>query len=201
MRALAAAALVALAAAPARAHDANALYATTEFRKDGTFAIDLLVVHNELEEDYGSKSPRIEIPGAPDDDRMRRLGSGVVGGFTVLFDGARVAAAPAWVGVPDTKRFKLRLTGAVPADARTFALAYDPELGSWAARVQYEGVENDVTSFFSPTQRMTPVELDPAYVPQSAWTRIREHTTFVVLAGTFVLAAAVAVVMRRSRKG
>jgi len=176
---------------PLLAHELGMVQVDATFRKDGTYAVDLLV-------DLEHLPP--EATGESLDPFLRRLGSEA----RLAFDG-KPSAAPAMEitkaadGKPNVTR--VRLTGRTPVGVSRFTFRDDAIAGFFVLGLLNEGQVQKVTQWVEGGTTSAPFPLDRKVVPLSRWKIVRlylglgfthilprglDHVLFVL--GIFLLA-------------
>jgi hypothetical protein len=183
-RPLAFAALLALTAAAAGAHQLGKLQVYTTFLKDGTYQIDVPLDPSHMTPgDLGGPAGETRygaIAGLkPEAEReFGRLMRALVDGATLAFDGRTVepelAIAPLDPdGPPD--RVTLRLHGPIPGGARAFTWKDSVNVGSYPLVLKNEGDESSVWQWLEAGAASKPFPLAKAVIPPARWEVARRY--------------------------
>jgi hypothetical protein len=159
-RFLAALCFVAAFGLPLLAHELGLVQVEANFRKDGTYIVDLLVDREHLP---------LQAKGmaVPPDVFLRSIEKSAV----IAFDGRPAVhenvANAAVEGKPNVTR--LRLTGRTPPSVSRFTFADDAIMGYFVLKLQSEGRSDVVTQWIDGGKTSTPFPLDRAVVPLTRW--------------------------------
>jgi hypothetical protein len=174
-RVLAALCLVAAFGLPLLAHELGLVQVEANFRKDGTYVVDLLVDREHLP---------LQAKGmaVPPDVFLRGIEKSAV----IAFDGRPAVhenvAITVVEGKPNVTR--LRLTGRTPPSVSRFTFADDAIMGYFVLKLQSEGRSDVVTQWIDGGKTSTPFPLDRAVVPL---TRLQIVRLYLRLGFTHIL--------------
>ncbi len=172
------AALLALTAAAAGAHQLGKLQVYTTFLKDGSYQIDVpLDPAHMTPGDLGGPAGETRYgaiaglkPAA--DHEFGRLMRALVDGATVSFDGRRVrpevAIAPRDPDGP-ADRVTLRFHGPIPGGAHTFTWKNSLKLGSYPLVLKNEGDESSLWQWLEASGASEPFPLAKTVIPPTRW--------------------------------
>lgn len=155
------------AAETAGAHPSHWVVANVEVRRDATFVVDVLFERGYVPDRFGQDSPEVEIAGLPADRDLRLESFGLVEALAICFDGVPAPTRAEWVRPEKIEEIRLRLSGSVPAGARSITVT-NRVRGPWATSVRHEGDESAVLSMLDPGEAMEPVDLHAGFVPKPA---------------------------------
>jgi len=145
---------------PLVAHELGLVQVEATFRKDGTYAVDLLVdrEHLPLQASGMAASP---------EGFLRSIESSAV----IAFDGKPAphehVAVSLVEGKPNVTR--MRMTGRTPPSVSRFTFADDAIMGFFVLKLRSEGREETVTQWIDGGKTSTPFPLDRAVVPLTRW--------------------------------
>jgi hypothetical protein len=215
LRTLLAAALLALTAAAASAHQLGKIQVYATFLKDGTYQIDVpLDPSHMVAEDLGGPAGETRygaIVGLKpaEEQQFGRLMRAFVDGATLAFDGRavepEVSIAPLDPdGPPD--RVTLRLQGPIPGGARAFTWKNLVKVGSYPLVLKNEGDESSVWQWLDAGDASKPFPLAKAVIPPARWQVARRYLklgfTRIVPRGTDAILFVLGILLfsRRSRE-
>src|ERR1700687_4495626 len=130
-----------------RAHELGTIRTYSDFHRDGTFRIAVLIGREHLPPGFAASAapPRRPIRGLPASLEAAPIGkilAEVANHSVVLFDGRSVEPELAW-GNPDPAAAEptLLLTGSVPGGARVFVWKNTLSIGSYLLTIRTQGQE------------------------------------------------------------
>jgi hypothetical protein len=175
--------ILAALASLAAAHELGTIRTFVTFRKDGSYAIEVIVDREHLPPGFAfSAAPasgRIEgLPGELESAAVGRILAEVLSHSEVRFDGKRVAPRAVWENPdPDGAEPTLRLIGPIPGGARDFTWSNSLPLGSYLLTLRTEGVEQAERQWMEGGQRSRPFELRREIVPPTTGQVVRQYLT------------------------
>ncbi len=178
---LGAALLAALGAAAAAAHELGTIRTFAVLHRDGTYAVEVFIDREHLPRAFerSAAPPTRAIAGLS--PRLAASPAGRILGEVerhsrVFFDGRPVSSRAEWKN-PDPAGAEpvLRLTGAIPAGARTFSWSNSLALGTYLLTVRFEGVEEPLRQWVEGGEASQPVALAASVVPPSRLDVVRQY--------------------------
>jgi hydrogenase/urease accessory protein HupE len=192
-----AALLLVLCASTAAAHELGTIRVTVRFHKGGDYEIDAVVDREHLPPGFGASDaidPRLgRIENlAPDlEARVGGLVAASLNGVRVAFDGepskprVSIVLPPGGAGAAaDAAELTLRLSGDVPAGAKTFTWSNAVELGTYMLAIRTEGDEQAARQWVEGPAESQPFVLKAEIVPM---TRAEVVRTYLELGFTHIL--------------
>lgn len=197
MRALVRPLLLLFVSATVSAHELGTIRTFVTFRRDASFAIELILDREHLPPGFGtgdgSKRPvRIEGLTPELDLKVGAILRQAVGGARPSFDGRPVPARIELARNPgeddealaSAPEFRLLLAGKIPAGARTFTWANPVRLGTSMLTLESEGNENVERQWLENGGESKPFVLTSSIVPP---TRAQVVKTYFQLGFTHIL--------------
>jgi hypothetical protein len=171
----------ALGAFDLHAHELGTIRTYADFRRDGTFRIEVFIDREHLPPGFAaSASPsRRPIHGiSPSLERapVGKILTEVANHSAVLFDGRPVEPKLAWEN-PDPALAEpiLLLTGSVPGGARVFVWKNTLSIGSYLLTIRTEGEETPVRQWVEGGSRSAPFALQASVVPPTRGQIARQY--------------------------
>ena len=135
-----------LAAHAAGAHELGTIRTYATFQKKGGYEVEVFIDREHLPPGFASSAapPRLPIGGLKWDpeDRAARILSEVANHSRIAFDGRSVEPRMEWKSPdPAAAELVLRMTGAIPGGAKTFAWSNSLRLGTYLLTLKTEGEE------------------------------------------------------------
>ena len=182
--------------AAAAAHELGTIRTNVTFHRDGTYELELVVDREHLPPGFGGKAPSRSLSIEGMTPALEKKVGGIV--FESL-----VGARPAFDGKPAASRIELvrlpgesdevltagaeltvRMTGSIPAGARTFTWSNAVRLGTSMLTLESEGNENVERQWLENAQDSKPFALAASIVPP---TRAQVVKTYLELGFTHIL--------------
>jgi hypothetical protein len=197
VRALVRPLLLLIVSATVSAHELGTLRTFATFHKDGSFAVELILDREHLPPGFGTaetSTASVRIGGLTPalDARVGAILRAVVAGARPAFDGREVPVRIELVRNPSedddavvaAAEVRLRLTGKVPAGARTFTWSNPVRLGVSTLTLETEGNENVERQWLESWRKSQPFVLAASVVPP---TRMEVVRTYLKLGFTHIL--------------
>jgi len=182
LSAVVAAALLALAAAPAiGAHELGTIRTFVTFEKNGTYRIELRIDREHLPPGFASAppSPPARIRGLTPELEASPVGrvlEEVLAHSDARFDGRRVEPEAEWVNPsPQAAETVLGLSGPIPPGARQFTWSNSLSLGSYLLTLRNEGEESAEREWLEGSQRSRAFLLKKEIVPPTTAQVVRQY--------------------------
>ena len=197
MRALVRPLLLLFVSATVSAHELGTIRTFVTFRRDASFAIELILDREHLPPGFGTgdgskRSVRIEGLTPELDLKVGAILRQAVGGARPTFEGRPVPARIELVRNPGedddavaaAAELRLLLTGRIPAGARTFTWSNAVRLGTYMLTLESEGNENVERQWLENGGESKPFALMSSIVPP---TRAQVVKTYFQLGFTHIL--------------
>jgi hydrogenase/urease accessory protein HupE len=186
-----------LVAPAARAHELGTIRVNAEFRRDGTYAIDVVVDREHLPPGYDrgeAIDPRFGPVGNLTPELREKVGGLIahaINGVEIAFDGKPAAARVEVVlhpsGAAETAvaaELTLRFTGEIPGGAKAFTWKNGGAIGSYMLTLRTEGIENAARQWVEGPAGSEPFALAAQIVPM---TRAQVIRTYLKLGYTHIV--------------
>ena len=196
MRALVRPLLLLLVSATVSAHELGTIRTFVTFHRDGSFAAELILDREHLPPGFGARdaAPPVRIEGMTPalDVKVGAILRKTVAGARPAFDGR---TAPVRIelmrnpgeddgAVAAAAELRLRLTGSIPAGARTFTWSNAVRLGTFMLTLESQGSENVERQWLEDGGESKPFALAASIVPP---TRAQVVKTYLQLGYTHIL--------------
>ena len=153
----------------AGAHELGTIRTSVTFQKAGTYRIDVFIDREHLPPGFAvSAGPPVRPIGnlQPGQNRVGRILSEVLNHSRAAFDGGQAVPRVEWANPdPAATELVLRMTGSIPAGARTFTWANSLKLGSYLLTLSTEGDANPVREWMEGGDASKPFLLKSRVVP------------------------------------
>jgi hydrogenase/urease accessory protein HupE len=166
--------------AGAGAHELGSIRTTVTFERKGTFHADVVIDREHLPPGFGSASTTrtIDVTGVPpgSETRAARIVAEVAAASEAIFDGRATDTKAEWMEAdPAAPEFHLRLSGAIPGGARTFAWRSRARVGTYLLTIRTEGEAAPVRLWLEGGETSAPVPLRASVVPPTRSSVIRQY--------------------------
>jgi len=181
--------LLCLRVSAASGHELGTIRTTASFCRDATYRVDVAIDREHLPPGFAASAgpPRIPIRGLrwSAADPAARILAEVLNHSRITFDGRPVEPRAEWQNPePAAAELVLRLTGAIPGGARTFAWSNSLKLGSYLLTLRTEGEENPQRVWIEGGEEGRPFLLKAGVVPP---TRRQVARQYLALGYTHIL--------------
>jgi hydrogenase/urease accessory protein HupE len=135
-----------LASSICPAHELGTIRTYVTFQKGGGYEVEVFIDREHLPPGFAASAgpPVVPIEGSRWDpaDRVARILSEVANHSRIAFDGRNIVPRIAWRGTdPAAAELIVRMTGDIPAGAKTFTWSNSLKLGTYLLTVRAEGEE------------------------------------------------------------
>jgi hydrogenase/urease accessory protein HupE len=183
-----------LMAMTADAHELGTIRTFVTFHKDGSFVAELILAREHLSSEFGTQGDAlpVRIEGLPAAATVGPILRQAVGGARPAFDGRAVPTRIELVRNPgeddvsieSAPELRLRLTGRIPAGARTFTWSNAVRLGTYMLTLENEGNKNVERQWLEDGGESKPFTLAASIVPP---TRAQVVKSYFKLGYTHIL--------------
>ena len=180
LRRIAAALLLSSLAGRLAAHELGTIRTFADFRKDGTYRIEIFIDREHLPPGFArgaaASVPIRGLPAADVSSPAGRILEEVAGTCDPRFDGRPVRPTFEWVSPdPDAAELRLVLAGAIPAGARTFVWRNRLALGTYLLTLRTDGQSNADRQWIEGSAESRPFALASGIAPPTAMAVVRQY--------------------------
>lgn len=168
-----------LSSLAAGGHELGTIRTYVNFEKSGKYEIDVIVDREHLPPGFAAAAPPPRVPirnlSASTGQAARILGK-VADASRIDFDGRPLVSALEWANPdPGAAELTLRMSGDIPAGARTFRWSNSLKLGSYLLTVSNEGDPNPERQWMEGGDTSRPFVLNARVVPLTRAQVVRQY--------------------------